>query len=114
MKQLRIYQDEDGKTQATLAKSERLEDELCDFCSGQDKPFKVYKCRDFAYVSMPQLNSTGEWNACPKCAEYIDANNRGALLARSLRELDPYNHDMTVAVNVKILHDQFFNNREET
>ena len=110
MKELRLYKDSEGKTQATLAESERLEDELCDFCSGQRRPYRVYKCKDFAYETMPQLNSTGDWNACPECAALIDANDREGLVQRCSLILDMDGMPGSID-GLRKLHEQFFNNR---
>src|SRR5580765_4343476 len=81
-KEPRIYIDEEGRKQITLARSEKPEDVLCDFCSGKTRPFKEYKCKDFD--SGAGLMSLGDWNACPKCAELIDADDRDGLLDRVL------------------------------
>jgi hypothetical protein len=78
-KELRIYEDKDGKMQATFAKSEKPEDEICDFCMGPG-PFKVYLCKEF---EIGPYNLLPEWNACPACAKLIDAEDRAGLLMRS-------------------------------
>jgi len=81
-KEIRLYIDEEGKTQASMARSEKPEDELCDFCSGQQRPYKEYKCKDFH--AGEGVGSLGSWNACPKCTALIDVDDREGLLDRVL------------------------------
>lgn len=81
-KEVRHYIDEQGRTQVTLAISEKPEDELCDFCSGHERPYKEYKCKDLD--AGDGLTSLGDWNACPKCTALIEADDRDGLLDRVL------------------------------
>ncbi len=112
-KDLRYYTDEIGRTQVTLAFSEKPEDELCDFCSMLNPPYKVYPCKDFEIPGM-ETNSLGEWNACLKCAELIDADDREGLADRSSMMLafnigeDPTGE---IRKDMRVLHDLFFANR---
>jgi len=79
-KEVRRYIDEEGRTQVTLARSEKPEDELCDFCSGMERPFTEYKCKDFD--SGVGIISRNGWNACPKCSALIESDDQEGLLDR--------------------------------
>jgi hypothetical protein len=82
-KELRYYTDEKGRTQVTMALSEKPEDELCDFCSALKPPYKIYDCPDFPHPMAPMQWSRGAWNACTGCAPYIDADDQEGLFERS-------------------------------
>jgi hypothetical protein len=104
----RIYVDSEGRRQGTMAKSERPEDMLCDFCSEVHVQFKVYNCKDFD--AGLGIMSRGKWNACLKCAELIDANDREGLALRSTIMLaDESKHDCMDTM--RELHAKFFANR---
>ena len=101
----RYYIDDQGRTQATLAKSEKPEDEICDFCCSHEHPMKVYHCKQFQIDNMVFLP---EWDACEECAFYINAGNRKGLLSRSLFENGVLDADTALAV--KMVQDKFFDN----
>lgn len=110
-KDIRLYIDEEGRMQATLAKSERPEDEICDFCSSEQRPFKVYNCKDF---EMPDgSHSLGGWNACPKCADYIDNNDKKGLTDRVILMFIGMTKDIPDAIveHFTLMYDRFFENR---
>jgi len=107
-KKLREYIDEEGRRQITMAESEKPEDELCDFCSNIRKPFKVYPCKDFE--TLPGVISRGEWNACSKCAELIDADDREGLLDRCQLMMN-FEGIPGTREGLRVLHDLFFKNR---
>ena len=105
---LRTYKDKDGRTQVTLAKSEREEDALCDFCSGQERPFKTFQCADHVIADINTI-STGGWAACPPCAKMIEAHDRDALLQRSLEAFaDASIPEWFQRKMLKEIHDDFF------
>jgi hypothetical protein len=111
-KNLRYYTDEDGRNQVTLAFTEKPEDELCDFCSMLKPPYKEYPCKDFEIPRVWTISRNG-WNACLKCAELIDANDREGLASRSALMLsfnmgDPPDE---IYQEMRELHDLFFANR---
>jgi hypothetical protein len=108
-RELRTYIDPDGRLSATLAKSELPEDELCDFCSGQDRPFKIYRCNDFDVEA--RLISRGAWNACPNCSAFIDRDDREGLLHRSINQLHNVNIPLEFAEqSIGRIHKLFFQN----
>lgn len=109
-KEVRFYKDKEGRTQATMAESEKLEDELCDFCSRKNPPFKIYPCRDFCHPDAPQLWSRGEWNACHTCADLIDANDRQGLSERCALML-AFNDGDYRFEPMRSFHEAFFKNR---
>ena len=81
-KELRIYINERGEQEATLAFSEKEKDMLCDFCSALRPPYRVYECPDFPHPMSSLHWSRGDWNACLTCAELIDQDDREALAER--------------------------------
>lgn len=108
-KKVRMYVDEEGRRQATLAASERLEDELCDFCSQNNPPYKVYPCKDFPHPLSPDHWSRGGWNACKECAELVDAEDVTRLAQRCVRIIGINSGEGFV--NLVAFHVAFFNNR---
>jgi len=120
VKNYREYTDASGVTQATLAKSEKPEDVICDFCSSAEKPQTAFECRDFPMGEDPlgrQHVSTGGFNACPTCAKYVESGNREALLNRSvenfMREVNGsgFMSRSDARAGIKVIHDLFFRNR---
>ena len=100
----RFYVDGEGKNQITFAKTEKPEDEICDFCLKNDPPFKVYMAKQFTifpFVFEP------EWDACSECSKFIDANDPAGLLKHSTDRVPP--NDLQ---NVKMVQDKFFENLE--
>jgi len=60
-----------------------LSGEFCDFCTAE-KVFKVYRCKNFMFNSMPVFqNGTGTWAACKMCAALVDADRWAELTERS-------------------------------
>lgn len=107
--QPRIYVDNEGRTQGTMAKSERPEDRLCDFCSEPNVQLKAYHCKDFDAGN--GVMSRGHWAACAKCAELIDANDRDALSLRSVIMLADSSSKDDYTALLRELHAKFFANR---
>lgn len=63
---------------------------FCDFCH-DPVPRWRYGCQDFSVVAVSDKGnlhglqeSTGSWHACNTCKEMIDANDREALLSRTV------------------------------
>jgi hypothetical protein len=115
---LRFYQ-KDGRTQATLAKSERPEDMICDFCSEHTEPFTEYPCGDFSLGQVESTNmmSRGGFAACPTCARLINTNDRAALLDRSVKSFIAHQGKELPEAMVKMIigetHKLFFENRKQ-
>jgi hypothetical protein len=104
--EIRTYIDKDGKTQATFAESEKPEDEICDFCLGKERPYTVFTAKQF--VIWPCVFEP-EWNACPKCAAFINANDREGLLNRSSANSAAFPKERE---GVKMVQDKFFENKQ--
>lgn len=112
-KEPRIYVNEQGEKEVTLAFTEKPEDELCDFCSALKPPYKVYPCKDFPHPLSPMHWSRGEWNACTKCAELVDADKREELLNRCLL-MHSMEHGLSdeAEIMTRAFHNAFFANRK--
>ncbi len=109
MNEPRFYKDKEGRIQVTMAKSEAMEDQLCDFCSSQERPFKTFKCRDFA--AEEGVMSTGAWLACPDCAQIIDKRDRESLLQRALTKFKDSSIPRWYAEQTfRSIHAKFFQN----
>jgi hypothetical protein len=109
MRELRSYKDKQGRTQITMAASEAPEDQLCDFCSGQERPFKRFMCNDFQ--ARAGINSLGAWLACPICAVLIDNRDKETLLRRSMHAFEDPNVPRWFAEqSLKAIHRKFFKN----
>jgi hypothetical protein len=61
------------------------DDPRCDFCS-DPRIFARYPAKDFAvkHVSGPNVASRGDWAACKRCTELIEAAKWDELLERSI------------------------------
>jgi len=63
--------------------------EICDFCVSAPK-FKVYACCNFVIPwtkrTVFEHEPIGEWAACHKCSEMIDADRWAELTERALRK----------------------------
>ncbi len=89
-----------------------MKDIICDFCSSPMIEF-AYPAYDFV-VDEAGYKSCGSWAACRECSDLIEADNRKALLVRSIITAaigepipgDPF-YDVT-----KKLHDAFFAHRK--
>lgn len=115
IKKPRTYINEKGETEVTMAFSEKLQDELCDFCAALNPPYKVYPCKDFAHPMSPMHWSRGEWNACSKCAALVDADDREGLLERCMlmHSMEFGEPDPTKSIMTRAFHNAFFANRKD-
>ena len=98
--------------QVTMAKTEREEDQLCDFCSSQERPFKLFACNDHETNDEIAI-STGGWLACPICAKLVEAHDTEALLQRSIETLhDPSIPEWFSRQSLRAIHQKFFQNMQ--
>lgn len=79
---------------------------ICDFCSSPNPTWD--------YENYPTKNDDGGWAACDECHRLIQANDREALLRRSVQRA-PVRHTMPdgIARSIRIVHATFWNNRKE-
>jgi hypothetical protein len=109
MKQPRFYKDKSGRTQVTMAESEAEQDQLCDFCSSKDRPFRVFNCNDFLVGH--GITSLAAWLACPICTILIEHRDKEALLRRSENTLnDPSIPRWFSLQTLRTIHNKFFQN----
>jgi hypothetical protein len=111
-KKVRTYINEQGETEATVAFTEKPEDELCDFCSALKPPYKIYPCPDFPHPMSPLHWSRGDWNACVPCAELIDADDREGLAQRCML-MHTMEYDEVSETMMRAFHNAFFANRKD-
>jgi hypothetical protein len=113
-KKLRSYVNAKGETELTLARSEKPEHELCDFCALFNPPYKVYPCKDFPHPFDPKCWSRGSWNACHSCAAFIDADDRKGLVERCAMLLEFEFGPIHRKQELEAFQEGFFNNRKES
>lgn len=86
--------------------------EICDFCVNQRQPVAwSYPAKDF---SIGLQGSIGDWAACDRCSDLIEAGNVAALLDISFRQqmkIIPESLASRVYVNAKAMLEGFFANR---
>lgn len=59
---------------------------VCDFCSTPVETAWTYPCKSFLYdiPEMPKDGSKGDWAACDKCHDLIEAGDHRAVIRRAV------------------------------
>ncbi len=94
------------------------EQPICDLCSEPAVRWS-YPARDFIETGVISpsrvllIGSSGGWAACDECHQLIEADDRAALLKRSVENFVAFYgvRPPTLADDIRRIHEQFFANR---